>query len=1313
MTLSDIIKLKFTNAKIEDAPKKTLHHYLSFNGGVGPVKLAGIIGEIDYVKYIEDLKSHEGKPRRKSTNIKTMVSNYTRTLSGVSLHNSPLSRVNLNTKTVLYTYSNLASEFNYTGVSSNMNNWYNAISTMLYNIEDISEDNLDNIIYMDLPYENKTAEWFDSNKDKPYVRLRKEINSGELMFLMELHRFLNGEASSFDQLEQDTIEKTTIVWNGGNGRKLIFNLTLLTSIDDVEGEHSDRLRLLRMKKITNKNVLNTFVPSLTTITKVEDERDIPLEKKVNKSVNFQGSLIKPMEDKTKESLSETKDVYNHLYKKIDSAYEEGEITASKRTRLINTMNKNKWIYENKERTEEEVILKPIEMPVSSKALVPDKSMLNNSVEAFDSKYVKNFLNDDISNVIRGVSKSGIIISDVTDELVEDVLGKKRIIKLSFNPIDGEKTTVRMSIPVINEEGYYENNGVKKRIRKQINEVPIRKISPGGVKLTSYYGNLFITRSVLAVDSEERYLDRVLSKMTIDKNNTFKAIKNNVFDQKNDTPLLYSKIASLFSDIIHDDFKLNFDYSKRSSMLKKGDKLSNVEKNGILVGLSKEGEYITLVDSTFYFNGVKAGNIYDLLELDWRKAPKDIAVFKLMGKSVPVLIFLAYSLGLSELIKVLNIKVDVLKPKERIEGDYNNSFVFEDSKLVIRSGPPESLMVINGLAKYVKTLKTLSISDMDEPDIYQMLLETKGLAARHINEISLMYEYFLDPMTINKLKVMKEPTEIKSLFIRACELLTTAESPRANDAKLMLLRGYERIPGAIYSEIINSIRKLNQSNNQSRKTIDMSNYAVWQAIDGDPATKTIEDTNPLHYLKEMEAITLSGQGGRDNQVLTITARRYDPNNLGLISEASVDSGSVGLNSFLTPNAQIGNIYGFNGSELKTTSENPAAAFGTSYLVHPFADSEDPKRANFITTMATHLISGKGYELPYVRSGYETVVPHRTGKLFSTMAKVKGTVTKLDKDVIIVTDKDGNSTGVKLGYVYGVAEGSYYPHRIRTDLSLGDKVKVGDPIAYNENFFEIDPMTNALTYKQSKLVSVMLVEGDETYEDSCSVSSTIETGLSTTIAKMKSIVIDFEEDVDSVVKVGDEVNVDSPLLVILDEITSGNGLFVDTEKLKEISQQVPKSDYKGTISKIEVYYNGDINDMMPNVKKLAVKSDAMIKKLSKSLGDNVTSGRVTSDYGINGNPLLANKLEIRIFMLVERGVETGTKVVISNQLKATVSEVYTDKITTMDGDPVEAKFSWISIGARMVISPLLIGILSKFLRRLPNKLNDIYNGGDDKF
>lgn len=958
--------------------------------------------------------------------------------------------------------------------------------------------------------------------------------------------------------------------------------------------------------------------------------------------------------------------------------------------------------------------------------VVDKSMLHSTLAVFDPHYINHLLRKDVLNSVLHVQKAGIAVTDYQVKEVHDAMNHYEAHSVQLTPVRGKVSTFHFRLPKIQEDGTFIANGSKYRLAKQRFDLPIRKTKAGEVACSSYYAKVFISRSEKKVHN---YTDWIINQvrargMDAENKEITDMMLANVHDNNTHVPRIYSILAHSFRSFTTQGMHLFFDYEVRDSLLgDKKDLLKKLERKGlVLAGTWGEHKWPVLVgdDNVFYkvefdkdgTNLEVVGTLEDMLQLDNVKAPKEIAEIRVLGKFVPAGIFLAYELGFEGLLKILGVK-----PTRRVsQGDQiklaPDEFIitFEDERLVFHRSSDKVGLILQGIASVNDTLAHYPQHLFEKKAIYFNVLDRMGLSAsRSTREMDLLVDMFIDPITKEVLEKLHEPVTFVGLVLKACELLTTDWSPDETDMEYQRFRGYERMSGAVYQELVKAVRT-QRSRGTNNAPIDINPYAVWQAIQQDSSVRLIEESNPVHELKSQEEVTFSGTGGRSSRSMVGRTRVFHTNDLGVISEATKDSSDVAITTFLTANPLLTDVRGLT-SKFHPKDTGPASMLSTSALLAPFSDRDDPKRVNFVSIQNSSTTFCKGQRPSPVRTGYERVIGHRTSDLFCYTAKQDGKITKLTKGVIEVTYKDGSVKTVELGKRFGTTSDLKIPHVVTTALKEGDAVKHGEVIAYNSHYFELDPLdkTQAL-WKQGAILKTALMECPETLEDSSVISERAAKLLETQMSKSRDIVVESKQAIHNLVRVGDRVEVDSILCTIEDPITADTGQFDDKSRatLKLLASNSPKAKIAGIVEKVECFYHADIDELSPSLQELAQESDLDRRRRAKELRIPYTTGRVDDSLRIDGNPLLSEHVDIRITITADVPAGIGDKGVFANQMKTIFSRIMTGRNETLNGQPIDAIFGYRSFNDRIVTSPDLMGTTNTLLIEMGKLGGAIYFG-----
>lgn len=974
--------------------------------------------------------------------------------------------------------------------------------------------------------------------------------------------------------------------------------------------------------------------------------------------------------------------------------------------------------------EEYVSIPPETLKISKSAemadipTVPDKSMLKTSLAEFDERYIAEVFQRDVASMGLAVQHAGVAVADYRVEEINDIMGPYTIHSMRLLPTEGSASTVHWKLPIIEPDGSYMANGTKYRLRKQRGDLPIRKTAPDTVALTSYYGKSFVRRSEKKVHNYASWINNQIMAMMLTEDNVIitRGHPGNQSDNLFNGPRLYTILASSFNGFsfspanLPDElagmrFEMNFDHTKREQNFGLS-AMRRYEQNGAIIA-GKGGpndSYYFLIGRTGQI-GIAHENVITpvprietLLGIARAKAPVDIAILRIAGSSIALGVMLAYEIGLDGLIAILKTKTRRVPTGTRVNlTDDEEAIVFADQTLVIDRNDTLACMFLAGFNEYHNHLREYNYHLFNKRDIYLNLLEDAGLSVRHLREIDLFYQMFIDPITRDILTEMEEPTDMRRLLLRAGSMLIDDAHPDEFDAAFLRSKGYERMAGAVYTEMVKMMRSHNGRSGKGRQQLNMDPYAIFTAIQTDPSKAQVLDINPIQNLKEREAVTYNGVGGRNSRTMTKSTRAYHVNDMGTISGDTVDSGDVGINIYTSADPQYTSLRGMS-RRYDNAAMGATPLLSTSALISVGTDHDDQKRVGFISIQHTHGVSCVGNQQSYVRTGYEAVVAQRTSDMYAAAAKEAGVVKAITPTGVIVEYANGKSVGYEVGKRYGNAAGLTIPHDVVINVQVGQQLKKGDIVTYNSNFFEpdlLDPKN--VVWKSGVLAKVVLMETTETLEDSSAISTELAGKLDTYITKVVPIVVPFDQSVSKLVEAGTMVNPEDILCIIEDAVTSMAGLFdeVSLDTLKMLSNQAPQAKVKGAVERVEVFYHGDIEDMSDSLQVIASKSDLQLAKRLKSIGKPVLTGSVDDGFRVDGESLPYNYLAIKVYITSRVVMGEGDKGVFANQMKSVFGKKMVGEMRTEKGEIIDAVFGSKSIEDRIVLSPYIIGTTNVLL------------------
>jgi hypothetical protein len=662
----------------------------------------------------------------------------------------------------------------------------------------------------------------------------------------------------------------------------------------------------------------------------------------------------------------------------------------------------------------------LELP---ETLVPDRSMLKSSLESFDSDYIQNQMSSDIISSIVSFSKNGLFITSIDETDKIDPLNRVKSVRIGMSDVYGRSHTISFSYPIVNESGVFLVNGVESKMIKQQVTLPICKVSPNRVNLSSSFNKTIVERHQSRINSFPTYILRYISDLK--KAHTVETSYGTGTVGK-DTPYDYAAICGTYAriDFLSSATSLVFDYKVRHNQITPENLPTILEEErryGTYLGADGKTRYYISKDNVVY----RISNDGDVVETTIIQlfselsgvAPKPVPFeyvdLKIRDANLPIIFVLGYKYGLTKSLEYIGAGykfVPIGSSTKVTKKESLLSIKFKDGVLYFDRYPLTKSLILSGLRKFDHS--DISFLDMDSEDTYYQILSQNMISTNYIKSIDTFFKFFIDPITESVLRSMGEPTNVRDLLIRATEMLSDTHSIASSSMKNHRLRGYERFASILYNETSRALDMHHSQNN--RRGISINPQAVFQRIVQDPTVMTYDLINPVHDAKMTSAFTYSGQGGRSAESFVVKDRVYPSDGVGIISECTPDSGKVGLNAYMTGDPRISNIRGMY-TDVDVEELAPTQVLSNTSLLLPGSTNDDPKRANFISIQLSHHVPSEAAECGYVRTGYETVLAHRCGDAFSYIAKEDGRIVKIDKDngVMIIeyassTDHSGKMT-----------------------------------------------------------------------------------------------------------------------------------------------------------------------------------------------------------------------------------------------------------------------------------------------------------------
>lgn len=478
-------------------------------------------------------------------------------------------------------------------------------------------------------------------------------------------------------------------------------------------------------------------------------------------------------------------------------------------------------------------------------------------------------------------------------------------------------------------------------------LPIRKISSTEVSLSSYYGKYFVSKASIKREDIGYWLKKLLTA----KYEEQKDFKDMVYMENDNrdaiVPNIYAYIARYVKSFTYKNIQFNFEFASRAKMFPELDasQIAAIETHGVIVGVRTGCPVIIDVEERLWVykneEYTEVDDFYTMLGISREDLPVEFASIKIYNQTFPIVLLLSYYVGLEDLLRVLETQHEIVDRGYKNTDPNKYIIRFRDNALLITKDYADSDLILYGLTAYKEMLANTSYEILSDRTGFDVIFSKLELPLLYRNELRLLETMYVDPVTESILKELGEPITFKGLLIRCAEILVDDNYVHPNNINGVCIKGYERISGMMYKRLVMSLKDHENRSHFSKSKMMINSYSMIQAINEDSTTVLVDDINPIAMLKQVEDTTYLGEFGRSKDGMSKDTRSLHPSEIGIISEASKDSGDVGITAYLSAAPKLKSTRGLVG-EFDIKKDGFSSIFSTSAMIAGFPKTDDPKR-----------------------------------------------------------------------------------------------------------------------------------------------------------------------------------------------------------------------------------------------------------------------------------------------------------------------------------------------------------------------------------
>ena len=910
-----------------------------------------------------------------------------------------------------------------------------------------------------------------------------------------------------------------------------------------------------------------------------------------------------------------------------------------------------------------------------------------------------------------------------------------------NKENDRQSIINIKIPkVIN--GRFYNNGIWYNIGKQDFPIPILKINKKTVMLTSNYNKITCTRYDTRSLVDLGMLVKVIEKLT-DANGRNKYIRVGNSSNTNSrfvSTIEYDEYARKWVHFINKDAKLEIFFNRAQCM--KAYSFVTVKPNEFCCGMLNQVPIIintetgkTRTDETI--TDIILRTLPENIQNEYRKQkPGKMSMYSeiTIGVTIPLGVAIAAWEGMASLLKKSGAKY------QYVDNNFNDTkymiIPFKDKRLAIESSITNQL-IFNGF--YRINTKAYMASEFETPimnsnsiyvDIFNQLFFKQY---SQLTTFITYYNFFVDAITAEVCDHYHIPNDIAGMLIYASNLLADNNHTSENNAALYRIRSSEIIPAIIHFRLAFAISKYNNTVGSKARgnNIAFNPNEVINELLAVPNVEPMSALNPMVELHARENITKKGfKGVNSDRSYTQQKRTYEDTMIGKMAISSPNNGTVGVTRQLVADPKIESVRGYTSTDGPDTNFNDLQLASFSELLTPgTVTRDDAIRTAIATSQTSHIVSTAAAQPVLISNGVDELVPAYLTEEFSYVAREDGQVLETNEDYMIIQYKSGKKKAINIGHKpsFNSGSGFYVDNKLNANFNTGEKFKKGEVLAYHDKFFSKDS-DGIVRMNIGPLAKVAFAGLYSTYEDAGLITPKMSKKLETTLSMMQSQKISAMDDVESIVKVGTEVEIGDPLIVFGLGDTGDKSVdnFLKAFQTKESNdvldnaKRVFRAKHAGKVVDVRMYTTKSMDKLSSSLYKIFdeyFKANIQRRKILDKYDKTNSVYKLDTLYSLPTEPLKGTSIKgqtcdvlIEIFIEHSDEASVGDKLAIYGASKQVLSEVVPEGMEpyteTRPDEEVSLFVTPSAILKRMIPSLLVTASGNKVLVELKRKIKTIW-------